>query len=472
MSADPTMLAHTMAPTMAPTMAEAARTLLATTRFATLAGVDHDGRPLLAHVPILDDGSGAPVTVLSNLAAITLRSRQDGRGGMSVGPRLVLQGDLFPVPGLQQLAMQPALIAAHPDLAGPMESLDYSWLRLIPSRVQWIAEDASSHWLIPADLANAEPDPLSGLDEHGADRRNQVVAEVSERLGDDLLLMVQGLVGRWRATWVRLTSVDRYGLVVELAEPNGNSVTRIPFPKRLDSPDDLHAAIAGLRASALETPTAQAKGVGPKRERRQPAGGPSAAELLAALESDAEPGSPVDPAGIIGPEPADEDRSTVVDADLAEPDLLLGHADTSPHETSPDGAESGPSESGPSDSGLSEPNEYDDIAWALWPGTDVEVVSGSDVAAAGLSEGVEGNGSSGTDVDGVDRPRHRDSYSLMDSLERAGREARALAAQQESDPLIGLDHELGDVNGIITRSEREESDPGISQDVEAGGEGV
>ncbi|MEZ5228922.1 MAG: hypothetical protein R2710_20340 [Acidimicrobiales bacterium] len=220
---------------------------------------------------MLDDGSGAPVTVLSNLASITLRARQDARAGMSIGDRLVLQGDLAAVPGLQQLALQPALIATHPHLAGPMESLDYSWLRLVPSRVQWIDDDGSSHWLIPADLANAEPDPLSGLDEFGGDRQRALVDEIGRRLDDDLLLMVQGLVGRWRATWCRLTSVDRYGLVVELAEPTGNSVTRLPFSKRLDAADDLHAAVAGLRASALETPTAKAQGRGePLRRRDHP----------------------------------------------------------------------------------------------------------------------------------------------------------------------------------------------------------
>ncbi len=404
---------------MAPSLAEQARTALAAGLTATLAAVDHDGRPLLMRVAILDDGSGAPVTVLSNLAPITLRARQDARAGMSIGDRLVLQGDLAPVPGLQQLALQPALIAAHPHLTRPMESLDYSWLRLVPSRVQWLDDDGTAHWLIPADLANAEPDPLSGLDEFGGDRQRVLVDEISDRLGDDLLLMVQGLVGRWRATWARLTSVDRYGLVVELAEPPGNSVTRVPFPKRLDSVGDLHAAIAGLRSSAMETPTAKSQGRGAPRQQPRPSAGPTATELLEAMET-----------------------TTVEDEGPETPELL-------------------------------EPTE-DDYSWALWPSPDDSAFAGD----ASPLEGVEGDGGGGADVDGVDVPRHRNTYSLMDSLERAGREARALAAQQEGDALVAFDDQLGDVEGFTTGDvgvagrERDEPDTGVTQDVEPLGEGV
>ncbi len=421
--------------------------MLAATRYATLASVDHDGRPLLAHVCILDDGSGAPVTVLSNLAAITLRARQDARSGMSIGERLVLQGDLAPVPGLQQLALQPALLASHPNLREPMESLDYSWLRLIPSRVQWIDDDGSSHWLMPADLANAEPDPLSGLDEFGADRAALLVAEVADRLDDDILLLVQGLVGRWRATWARLSSVDRYGLVVELAEPPGNSITRIPFPRRLDRVDELHAAVAGLRASALETPTARAQGRGKSHQevgRQQTAAPTSPDELLQAIEAEAL-GAESPASDSIAPE-------TPIAQELLEPIVI--------------GAEV-------PESDAVDASSDEDYSWALWPG-DASAFAGE----ASLLEGVERDRRGRSDVDGVDVPGHRNSYSLMDSLERAGREARALAAQEEGDTLASLDDDIGDVDrrtsGVvgITGGEREEPDAGVSEHVESTGERI
>ncbi len=238
---------------LAPTIAEQARTALASTPTATLAGLDIDGRPLLCPVRIVDDGSGAPVTVLANLSPLVSRSRQDTRAGMAIGAQLMLQGDLTAVPGLQQLSMQPALVARHPELAGPMESIDYSWIRLVPSRVQWTDETGTVHFLAPSDLANAEPDPL-------APAQADLVAGVAERLGDDLLLMAQGLVGRWRATAARLTSVDRYGLVVELEEPIGSCTIRVPFPQRLAAVGEIHAAVAALRNAANETPTARSRG--------------------------------------------------------------------------------------------------------------------------------------------------------------------------------------------------------------------
>lgn len=232
-----------------PTLAEQARTAVAYAPTASLATVDSDGRPVVAPVPIIDDGSGRPVTVLSNLTTHTIRARRDARAAMSIADRLLLQGLLEPVPGLQQLELQPRFVAMHPTLTEQVESLDFSWFRLDVSRVRWTDDERTEHWLRPEDLLGAEPDPLGHLD--AAD-----IADIAERLDDDLLLIVRSLGGRWLARSAELRGVDRYGIVVHVDEPGRRSLGRVPFPERLVEAGAMHASLGALRAAARSSPIA------------------------------------------------------------------------------------------------------------------------------------------------------------------------------------------------------------------------
>lgn len=234
---------------MEPTLAERARTAVDTASTASLATVDADGRPVVAPAPIVDDGSGQPVTVLSNLTTHAIRARRDARAAMSIADRLLLQGMLEAVPGLQQLELQPRFVERHPHLARQVESLDFSWLRLRVDRVRWTDERRSEHWLRPEDLFGAEPDPLGHLD-------HTDIADIADRLDDDLLLIVRSLGGRWLARSAVLEGVDRYGITVEVDEPGRRELGRVPFPERLDAAEQLHAALGALRAAARSSPIA------------------------------------------------------------------------------------------------------------------------------------------------------------------------------------------------------------------------
>lgn len=352
-----------------PTWAELARTAVWTSSFGALATVDVDGRPAVGTVPIIDDGSGSPLTVLSNLSTHIIRGRQDQRAGMAIGDQVLVQGDLQPVPGLQQIELQHRFLDRHPHLAEQVESLDFSWLRLAVERVRWTTEDRAEHWLRPEDLSGAEPDPIA------PDLAN-LVPTIAERLEDDLLLMVKGLAGRWLASDAELIHIDRYGLVATITEPSGVTKGRIPFPVRLDNAAEIHAAVGGLAAAGRSTPAAR---------------GENKVETLT--------------------------RSAV------------------------------------------RPIE-----------TDGNSLLAAMTADAGLLDSEECDSGSGPDVDGVDVPRHRDSYSLFDSLERAGREARALSPEEEGDRFIGPKYEVGDVDGIVGRSESDSAEPTTSEDVEPLGE--
>lgn len=162
---------------------------------------------------------------------------------MDIGGRLLIQGDLRPVPGIQQIEMTGSICEARPDLRDAIESLDWSWLRLEPTRIRLTDESGDERWLRPADLAGAEPDPLVLLG-------SSFVDEVREKLADQLLLIAKTLGGRWLATSAEVAAIDRYGLVLDVAEPAGLRPSRVPFPDRLDHADDVHPALGGLVLAA------------------------------------------------------------------------------------------------------------------------------------------------------------------------------------------------------------------------------
>lgn len=234
---------------LAPTLAEEARTCLATAAWATLAVLDGTGRPILTSVPIVDDGSGAPVTVISNLAAITSRILRDNRAGINIAERLLIQGDLRPVPGIQQIEIQSHFIALHPTMLSQVESLDFSWFRLEATTACWLDHLGNERWIRPTDLTGAEADPLGHW---GADD----VAEVADLIGEDLLVMVRGLSGLHRARRAELVGIDRYGLIVMIDEPGVRRQSRVSFPQRLNDAGEVHGAIAALVHAGRATPSA------------------------------------------------------------------------------------------------------------------------------------------------------------------------------------------------------------------------
>lgn len=234
-----------------PTWPERARTALAGSRTAEIAVRDADGIPILERVPMIDDGSGAVVVVISNLSPVTLRAWQDARAATLVDGRVMLQGWLRAVPGLQQHDLTERFVDHHPDHRDRIESIDFSWFRVEPDRVRWTDDDGTERWLTPADLANAEPDPLSGLE-------RDLIADVAERLDDDLVLMVRALSGRWRCSDATLVGLDRYGLVVDVVEPGRRGRGRVPFSERIDDVAELHLAIAAASSAARSSPSARA----------------------------------------------------------------------------------------------------------------------------------------------------------------------------------------------------------------------
>jgi putative heme iron utilization protein len=228
---------------MEPSWAERARTVLDAGGPCALATLDSDFRPVVTVETFIGDGAGCPVVVLSRLAAPTLRAWQDPRASVAVGHRLLLQGDLKVVPGIQQREIQARFEQLGAPSARFLESLDFAWFRLVPLRVRWVDARGQDRWLRPEDVAAARPDPL-------APDAERLVDEISRSLGDDLVLVAHTVGGHWTARSVAVTGIDRYGLDVVLTESAGTRPARIPFPEPLDSRRHVHVALAAMAAAA------------------------------------------------------------------------------------------------------------------------------------------------------------------------------------------------------------------------------
>ncbi len=228
---------------MTPSHAEQARTILAANTEGTLATVDIDGRPVVSPVPMVADAAGVPVMVVSNLSTHSSRGRRDTRAGMDVGGRLLIQGDLRPVPGIQQIELTDVICEARPELRNAIESLDWSWLRLEPTRIRLTDDAGDERWLRPADVAGAEADPLVLLGDAFID-------EAREKLAEQILLVAKTLGGRWLGTSADVAAIDRYGITLTVTEPAGTRDSRVPFPERLDHAADVHASLGALVLAA------------------------------------------------------------------------------------------------------------------------------------------------------------------------------------------------------------------------------
>ena len=336
---------------MTPSHAEQARTILAASSEGTLATVDIDGRPVVSPVPMVADAAGVPVMVVSNLSTHSSRGRRDTRAGMDVGGRLLIQGDLRPVPGIQQIEMTDAICDTRPELRSAIESLDWSWLRLEPTRIRLTDEDGDERWLRPADVAGAEPDPLVLL---GAD----FIDEAREKLADQILLVAKTLGGRWLGTSADVAAVDRYGITLTVTEPAGTRDSRVPFPERIEEATDVHAALGALVLAAR-----------------------------AAARRDDAPGST------------------------------------------------------------------------------------SDLATT-LLDSVKRDRSSGTDIDGVDGAGHGYSNALINGLQHAAAQTRALGPQQDGESILLTEAELFEGQSIRPWREGEQLEPVSTEDVEPIGEGI
>jgi putative heme iron utilization protein len=239
-----------------PSPAEAARTLLAQTRTATLATLSEDGGPWASLVVygLLEDG--APALLVSTLAEHGRNLARDPRASLMVAApatagdplargRVTLAGRASRPDGERAAAARAACLAATSAAKLFVEFGDFSLWVLDVERVRWIGGYGTMGSAAGEDYARAVPDPTAPAAE-------RAVAHLNEDHADALLAMARGLGGYPDATAARCTTIDRHGLDLALATPRGEAPVRIGFAEPARAPDGLRAATVELARRARE----------------------------------------------------------------------------------------------------------------------------------------------------------------------------------------------------------------------------
>jgi putative heme iron utilization protein len=243
-------------PSSFPADAELARTLIGTGGRATLSTLSDRGYPYGSAVSYAADDFGDPVLLISDLAEHTVNARRDARASLLVAtPAPVTDDPLstsrLTVVGTMELLQDPGArreryLETHPYASFYADFSDFGFWRLAVEDCRYIGGFGHMSWVEARDYASASPDPL-------AESAAGIVAHMNQDHADANLLYVQKLAGLRDATEATLVGIDRYGLTLQAATPDGPRKARLPFESPLTSPDEARPAVIALLGRARST---------------------------------------------------------------------------------------------------------------------------------------------------------------------------------------------------------------------------
>ncbi len=263
-----------------PSDAERGRTLLATARTGTLATValDPEGFPFGSLVAYAVDDVGRPLLCLTDLPEHSRNLAADPRASLMVSDTRpsgeALQPDHRPPgrsasPAAAERAVDP-LALARVTVLGPVVELrdaareealgayrdrfpdafytafaDFRLYRLDVASVRYVGGFGRMSWVSADDHAAAEPDPLRP---HAA----EIVTHMNDDHADALVAYCRVFGRRAATARARMVGVDRYGFAVLASDgaDGGETAVRIPFGRRVDTPNAVRAAMIALLREA------------------------------------------------------------------------------------------------------------------------------------------------------------------------------------------------------------------------------
>jgi len=120
---------------------------------------------------------------------------------------------------------------------------DFTLWVLEVQRVRWVGGYGRMDSATGEQYAAAEPDPV-------APAAARAVAHLNADHADALTAMARAFGGHPDTDTAVCTGVDRYGLDLRVHTPRGVAYTRVGFPARLESADQLRSATADLARTA------------------------------------------------------------------------------------------------------------------------------------------------------------------------------------------------------------------------------
>ncbi|MDJ1160150.1 pyridoxamine 5'-phosphate oxidase family protein [Chelatococcus sp. SYSU_G07232] len=225
----------------------AAKRLMRTVRYGTLATLDASGAPYASLVNVASDIDGTPITLISRLALHTRNIEADGRVSLLLAT--VGAGDPSAHPRISIAARaekatderaRRRFLMRHPGSAGYAGFPDFAFYRLVPTGAHLVAGFGRIVDLAPAqillDLTGAE-----GLVEGEA----SAVDHMNEDHSEALALYATRLLGEPAGDW-RTTGLDPEGIDLMA----GDLTARLIFPERIGPGGSLRATLVELARQA------------------------------------------------------------------------------------------------------------------------------------------------------------------------------------------------------------------------------
>jgi heme iron utilization protein len=236
-----------------PSAAEQARTIAAATNTATLATLTADGDPWASFVAYGLLG-GTPVLCVSHLAEHGRNLNGDPRASLSIvaagddadplaRSRITLAGKAHRPAPAESDAVAAAYAEAVPGARLYLGFSDFTLWQLQVLRVRWVGGYGRMDSATGEQYNAATPDPV-------APAAARAVAHLNADHADALAAMARAFGGYPDTDSAVCTGIDRYGLDLRVHTTRGIAYTRVGFPARLNSADELRSAAAQLARAA------------------------------------------------------------------------------------------------------------------------------------------------------------------------------------------------------------------------------
>ncbi len=228
-----------------------AKTLIRSARYGALATLDAEtGAPQVTRVGVSTDFDGAPVLLISGLAAHFPALKADGRCSLLLGepgkgdplahPRISIaaKATILNRDDPHSLRIATRYLAHQPKAKLYAELGDFRFVRLDPIGASFNAGFGKAYALSATDLlSNADP-ALAAAEAHAVEHMNEDHAEAVD-------LYARYYAKAPSGKWV-LTGVDAEGIDIA----HGDDIRRITFEKPITVPQDMHMVLVQMARAA------------------------------------------------------------------------------------------------------------------------------------------------------------------------------------------------------------------------------
>lgn len=231
--------------------AEEARTIVQSTRLASLATISDDGSPWSSIVGYGVLPSGNLSLVVSTLAEHGRNLARDPRASVAVATppvpgadpldsgRVTLTGTVRTPDNDEANAALASHCEAYPAARAYAKFGDFTLYVLDVDRVRWVGGFGRMDSTTGPDYATAEPDTTEG-------NAHSALEHLNADHADSLLLIAQEIAGYDDATAAECERIDRYGMDLKIRTLRGSAPARVGWLTRIDDAKELRSVSVAL----------------------------------------------------------------------------------------------------------------------------------------------------------------------------------------------------------------------------------